>query len=76
MNYDSGIYKHVSGRMEGGHAVKIVGWGVEAGTKYWICANSWNTTWGEKGFFRIAFDECGINDATYAGTPITKLETE
>ena len=34
-NYVSGIYHHVSGSMAGGHAVKIVGWGVESGTKYW-----------------------------------------
>jgi len=53
MNYKSGIYKYVSGRQEGGHAVKIIGWGVEGGVKYWICANSWNTNWGENGFFRI-----------------------
>ena len=34
-NYVSGIYHHVSGSVEGGHAVRIVGWGVEGGTKYW-----------------------------------------
>lgn len=27
-NYQSGIYHHVSGGAEGGHAVKILGWGV------------------------------------------------
>lgn len=46
-NYKSGIYKHVSGNMAGGHAVKILGWGQENDTKYWICANSWGTSWGE-----------------------------
>ena len=34
-NYVSGIYKHVSGTAAGGHAVKIVGWGVEGGQEYW-----------------------------------------
>ena len=34
-NYVSGIYHHVSGGVEGGHAVRIVGWGVENGNKYW-----------------------------------------
>lgn len=27
----------------GGHAVKIVGWGVLEGVPYWLVANSWNT---------------------------------
>jgi len=72
MNYESGIYTHVSGRMEGGHAVKIIGWGVENGVKYWTVANSWNTTWGEKGFFRIKEGECGIDEAVYACTPNLK----
>jgi len=39
--------------MAGGHAVKLVGWGVDKGVKYWKVANSWNPYWGEKGYFRI-----------------------
>ena len=31
----SGIYHHVTGEVEGGHAIRIVGWGSEAGVKYW-----------------------------------------
>jgi C1A family cysteine protease len=63
-NYVSGIYHHVSGSVEGGHAVRIVGWGVDGGNKYWKVANSWNPYWGEKGYFRIARgrSECGIED--------------
>jgi cathepsin B len=65
-NYVSGIYTHVSGSVEGGHAVKIVGWGEENGIKYWKVANSWNPYWGEKGYFRIARgnNECGIESQT------------
>lgn len=43
--YKSGVYRHVSGEMVGGHAIKVLGWGVENGRKYWLAANSWNTNW-------------------------------
>jgi cathepsin B len=69
MNYAGGVYQHKSGSLEGGHAIKILGWGTEGGLNYWICANSWGTGWGEKGFFRIAFGECGIDSAVYGCTP-------
>jgi len=77
MVYRSGIYhKHPHEAAEGGHAVKIVGWGVggkHGKTKYWTVANSWNTNWGEDGFFRISRgrDECGIETMgpPFAGLP-------
>jgi C1A family cysteine protease len=47
MNYAGGVYHHVSGSMLGGHAVKVLGWGTDSGRNYWLCANSWNTSWGE-----------------------------
>jgi cathepsin B len=63
-NYAKGIYHHVKGSVMGGHAVRMVGWGVEGGVKYWKVANSWNPNWGEKGYFRIkrGNSECGIED--------------
>jgi cathepsin B len=68
--YETGVYHHVTGRRLGYHAVKMVGWGVEDGVKYWRIANSWNTTWGEDGFFRIVrgTNECGIEANVNAGT--------
>ena len=44
-----GVYKHTTGQAQGGHAVKMLGWGVENGNKYWLMANSWNTDWGDNG---------------------------
>lgn len=63
-NYVSGVYRHVTGQQMGGHAIKIVGWGVDGSTKYWKVQNSWNPYWGEKGYFRIVrgIDHCGIED--------------
>lgn len=58
-SYRSGIYKHVTGAQAGGHCVTIVGYNDNPG--YWICKNSWGTGWGEQGFFRIAYGECGID---------------
>jgi cathepsin B len=72
VSYKGGVYKYTWGDELGGHAVKIIGWGVtSAGVKYWIVANSWNPDWGEKGFFRIirGTDDCGFEDEVNGGTP-------
>mmetsp|Transcript_12214 Transcript_12214/g.19940 ORF Transcript_12214/g.19940 Transcript_12214/m.19940 type:complete len:341 (+) Transcript_12214:34-1056(+) len=68
-NYKSGVYKHTSGSALGGHAIKIIGWGVEDGQDYWLVVNSWNESWGDNGTFKIARgnDECGIESQISAG---------
>ena len=71
-DYKSGIYQHVTGDYLGGHAVKIIGWGVdENNVKFWIVSNSWNERWGEQGYFRIlkGDDECGIETEAVTGMP-------
>ena len=35
------------------HAVEIVGYGTENGIDYWKVRNSWSTSWGESGYFRL-----------------------
>jgi cathepsin B len=67
--YKSGVYQHKTGSMLGGHAIKIMGWGEENGTPYWLVANSWNEDWGDKGTFKILRGDCGINDGVVAGEP-------
>jgi len=71
LTYKSGVYHHTSGSALGGHAIKIVGWGVESGTPYWLVANSWNEGWGDNGFFKIrrGNNECGIEGQIVAGLP-------
>jgi len=69
--YKSGVYHHLTGDELGGHAVKILGWGVLNNTPYWLVANSWNTDWGAQGYFMIqrGNDECGIEDYIVGGIP-------
>uniref|UniRef100_A0A1B6G399 Peptidase C1A papain C-terminal domain-containing protein n=2 Tax=Cuerna arida TaxID=1464854 RepID=A0A1B6G399_9HEMI len=71
VQYKAGVYKHVAGKVLGGHAIRILGWGVEDGTPYWLVANSWNTDWGDHGYFKIlrGSDECGIESEINAGIP-------
>jgi len=56
MHYKSGVYKYVSGKQLGGHAIKVIGWGVQNGTQehYWWVANSWNASWGLDGYFKFS----------------------
>jgi len=51
--------------------MKIIGYGVENGVEYWLCNNSWNETWGDKGFFKIkrGVNECGIESDVSSGNP-------
>lgn len=81
MSYKSGVYQrhwwNVWDFMMGGHAVKIVGWGTTdtyPHVDYWTIANSWDTTWGEEGYFRIkrGVNMCGIENNVYAGQPLLK----
>lgn len=45
MNYESGVYQHTTGDKLGSHAVRILGWGIEDYTPYWLIANSWGPSW-------------------------------
>jgi cathepsin B len=70
----TGIYMPTRhGGALGGHAIKIIGWGEENGIPYWQCVNSWSTTWGDKGYFKIirGVDESNIETRRLAaGIPL------
>lgn len=71
LTYRSGVYQHKKGRALGGHAVKLIGWGVEDGTPYWLIVNSWNEGWGDQGLFKIlrGKNHCGIERGAVSGIP-------
>jgi len=73
LTYRSGVYQHTTGSYLGGHAVKMMGWGVDGNVPYWLIANSWNPNWGDHGYFKIlrGQDECGIEDSISAGIPLS-----
>ena len=76
MNYKSGVYERTWFDVipKGGHAVKVIGWGKEDEKDYWLCANSWNTSWGDNGLFKIRMGSCGIDTDLYACYPKTEAK--
>jgi len=58
-SYTGGIFNDTTGDMDIVHDISVVGYGVEDGTKYWVVRNSWGSSWGESGFFRVVR---GINN--------------
>jgi len=71
LSYKSGVYQNVKGAELGGHAVKMIGWGIENNVKYWLMVNSWNEGWGDKGFFKIlrGQNHLGIESDIVAAKP-------
>ena len=59
-----GIITYSYRQLPGG-AEEILGWQDDPAVKNggsWICRNSWGEKWGENGYFKIAYGECGIDD--------------
>ena len=65
-SYTGGVLTSTSCGQNLDHGVTIVGYGSENGINYWLVKNSWGTTWGEKGYVKIARSE-STNDAGICG---------
>jgi len=74
-NYASGVLTLSSSDCSNGsdHAVLAVGWGTANGVQFVLVRNSWGTSWGESGYFRIAYspstsDTCYITGSAFQPT--------
>ncbi|HXC06597.1 MAG TPA: C1 family peptidase, partial [Bacteroidia bacterium] len=62
-NYSGGVFSASDGTSID-HAIVLCGWDDTQGC--WILRNSWNTSWGESGYMRIAYGTSGVgNSAEY-----------
>ena len=56
---------------DGGHAIVIVGWGVNSkGIQYWLIRNSWGVTGGDEGYFKMACSNQITNQSNFNGIDI------
>jgi C1A family cysteine protease len=63
------------------HAVTIVGYGKSDKKtvqnswckSYWIVRNSWGSSWGEQGFFKLCMDKAGESKTPYGTCHINRF---
>jgi C1A family cysteine protease len=69
-SYGKGIYRSVTRRSDGMHAVVLVGYNIPE--RYWIVKNSWGTNWGDDGYALISWDDPYTN----FGSELYSIEIE
>jgi hypothetical protein len=78
LSYKSGVYSHVDGEVEGGHAVVIIGY--DDVQQCFLAKNSFGTGWGENGFFQISYNDGGCmfqqEVIAYSSADVTTLNLE
>ena len=80
--YESGVITFVDCGEAENHGVLAVGYGYDANYgPYWLVRNSWGTSWGEAGYFRLGMSDekpngfCGFNnDAFYPSVVAVQME--
>ena len=64
--YHSGVYDNTGCGTNLDHAVLAVGYGTDAdsGLEYWLIKNSWDVSWGDEGYMKMAIVDgdgiCGV----------------
>ena len=73
LNYKTGVYQHIAGKLLGAHAVRLPGWGKE-GERNSVLAGGelLGRGLGRRGNFKIlrGSDHCGIESWVVAGIPL------
>merc|ERR1712142_42531 len=63
-NYKGGVFEGCEPNVKPDHAVAVVGYGTENGQDYWLVKNSWGTSKGENGYYKLqrGVRMCGLGD--------------